>query len=163
MKSVLRAAGSLLAAGVLAATVAGIGAASPGSDATFSEVSTFVGNHQPPAGVFTVTGVAGCASGTFGDQLVSFNPSGARVVLLRTYACAEGGTFVARVALHLSVVDASGAQAADGTWRIVSTDGALAGFQGETPVTGVNTGCAPVGEIFAECLTGAETFTVSLH
>jgi hypothetical protein len=163
MKRVIQSMCALLVASAVAVVLAGGGSASVGSTATFSEVTVFGTNHQSPVGTFTTTGLPDCTSGTFSDQVVSFSPSGARVVVDRTYACAEGGTFVVRLALHVSPAAADGSQATSGTWRILSTDGALAGLQGETSVDAVNTGCAPVGAIFAECTAATGTFSVSLH
>lgn len=163
MKKIWSGAWALLAVGALAAVLAGTGAATPGNTATISEVTVFNNPHQPPTGTFTASGLPGCASGTFSDQLVSFNPSGARLVLDRTYTCSEGGSFTARVGLHLSTVDASGEQQADSTWRIISTDGALIGLQGTGSGSGVSTGCAPIGAIFAECAASTSTTTASIH
>ena len=163
MERVRHVVGAMLVAGALAASLAGVGNADPGGTATIQEVTTFAGSHQPPTGTFTATGLPGCSAGTLGDQLVSFSPSGARVVVDRTYTCAEGGSFVARLALHLGVVDASGRQATDGTWRIVSTSGALTGLQGTGSTGGVNTGCSPVGVVFAECLTSTSTTSALIH
>lgn len=163
MKKIWSGAWALLAVGALAAVLAGTGAATPGNTATISEVTVFNNPHQPPTGTFTASGLPGCASGTFSDQLVSFNPSGARLVLDRTYTCDELGSFTARVGLHISTVDASGQQVSDGTWRIVSTDGSLTGLQGTGSSSGVATGCAPIGEVFAECAAATGTTIASIH
>lgn len=163
MKKIWSGAWALLAVGALAAVLAGTGAATPGNTATISEVTVFNNPHQPPTGTFTASGLPGCASGTFSDQLVSFNPSGARLVLDRTYTCDELGSFTSRVGLHISTVDASGQQVSDGTWRIVSTDGSLTGLQGTGSSSGVATGCAPIGEVFAECAAATGTTIASIH
>ena len=113
-----------------AALLATVAAASPPDSVTIQEVTVFGGPHQPPSGTFTASGLRGCSSGTFSDQLISFSPSGARLKIARTYACASGGAFTARVALHLSAVDASGGQAATGRWRIISSDGLRPGACG---------------------------------
>jgi hypothetical protein len=163
MKKIQSGASAVLAVCALAATLAAPGVATPGSTATIQEATVFNNPHQPPAGTFTASGLPGCDSGTTADQLVSFSPSGARLVLDRTYTCSGGGSFVARVALHVATVDASGEQFADGTWRIVSTDGALTGLQGTGSTSGTSTGCAPIGVIFAECAAASGTTTASIH
>jgi hypothetical protein len=163
MKKIWSGAWALLAVGALAAIMAGPGAATPGGTATIQEVSVSNGPHQPPTGTFTATGLPGCDSGTLADQLVWFSPSGARLMVDRTYTCSDGGSFIARVGLHLSTVDASGEQATDGTWRITSTDGALTGLQGTGSISGMGTGCAPIGAIFAECAGLTGTTTASIH
>jgi hypothetical protein len=83
--------------------------------------------------------------------LVYFTPNGTRVVVDETYACQGGATFTARVALHITPTAPDGVQLAEGTWRIVGSDIDLAA---SGQVTGVLTGCSPVGAVFAEC-TGA--------
>jgi hypothetical protein len=163
MKRARQAVVALIVAGALAASLAGAGSADPGSTVTIHEVSTFTTSHQPPTGTFTATGLPVCATGTSGDQLVWFSPSGARLVVDRTYTCTEGGPFTVRLGLHLGVVDASGTQASDATWRIVSTAGALTGLQGSGTAVGVGTGCSPVGVVFAECTGGTSTVTASIH
>jgi hypothetical protein len=163
MKKIWSGALALLAVGVLAAIVAGPGTATPGQTATIQEVTVFGGPHQPPSGTFTASGLPGCTSGTFSDQLVWFSPSGARLVVDRTYTCSEGGSFTVRLGLHLSTVDAAGEQTSDSMWRIISTDGALTGLQGTGSGSGVGTGCAPIGVIFAECAGGMGTTTASIH
>jgi hypothetical protein len=146
-----------------ASVIAGTGTADPGSTVTIHEATTFTTGHQPPTGTFTATGLPGCASGTSGDHLVRFSPSGPRLVVDRTYTCTGGSSFTVRLGLHLGVVDASGTQLSDATWRIVSTTGALTGLQGSGSAVGVGTGCAPVGEVFAECTGGTSTVTASIH
>jgi hypothetical protein len=84
-------------------------------------------------------------------------------VVDRTYTCSEGGSFTVRLGLHLSTVDAAGEQTSDSTWRIISTDGALTGLQGTGSGYGVATGCAPIGETFAECAAATSTTTASIH
>lgn len=163
MKRISSLTGVLLAVGALAAFGAGAGTASVGATATIQEVTVFGTNHQPAVGTFTATGLPACASGSFNDKLVWFSPSGARLILDRTYTCAEGGSFSVRVGLHLSVVDASGNQAVDGSWRVTSSDGALTGLQGTGSTTGLNTGCAPVGSVFAPCVASSGTTTASIH
>jgi hypothetical protein len=163
MKKIWGGAVALLTVGTLAAVLAGAGAATPGNTATIQEVTVFNCCHQPPTGTFMATGLPGCTSGTSADQLVSFSPSGARLVLDRTYTCSEGGSFTVRLGVHLSPVDASGEQASDSTWRIISTDGALTGLQGTGSGVGVGTGCAPIGAIFAECAGATGTTTASIH
>jgi hypothetical protein len=154
---------ALLAVGALAGILVGAGAATPGDTATIQEVTVFNCCHQPPTGTFTASGLPGCTSGTTADQLVWFSPSGARLVVDRTYTCTEGGSFTVRLGLHLSAVDASGEQQADSTWRIISTDGALTGLQGTGSGVGVGTGCGPIGAIFAECTGSTGTTTASIH
>jgi hypothetical protein len=154
---------ALLAVGAVAGALAATVTATPGDTATIQETSVFNCCHQPPTGTFTATGLPGCTSGTLADQVVSFSPSGARLVLDRTYMCSEGGSFTARLGLHLSTVDASGEQATDGTWRIISTDGALTGLQGTGSGSGEGIGCAPIGVIFAECAGSVGTTAASIH
>jgi hypothetical protein len=163
MKKIWSGALALLTVGALAAILAGAATATPGGTATIQEVTVSNGPHQPPTGMFTATGLPGCTSGTLADQLVWFSPSGARLVVDRTYTCSEGGSFTARLGLHLSTVDVSGEQPTDSTWRIISTDGALTGLQGTGSGVGVGTGCAPIGAIFAECAGGMGTTTASIH
>jgi hypothetical protein len=167
MKPVRYSTGALFAVVLLAAGLAGLGgsgaAAAEPAPAVFQEYTVFGGLHQPPAGTFLATGLPGCISGTFADQLVSFSPSGARLVLDRTYSCDAGGTLTARVALHLAPIDADGQQAADGTWRIIAAGGAQAGLQGSGTAIGTNSGCTPVGSIFGACTTATGTVTASIH
>jgi hypothetical protein len=163
MKRATQAAVVLIVAVALASILTGVGSADPGSTATIHEVSTFIGNHQPPTGTFTATGLPACATGTSADQLVWFSPSGARLVVDRTYTCTDGGSFTVRLGLHLGVVDASGTQASDATWRIVSTADALTGLQGSGSAVGVGTGCSPVGAVFAECTGGTSVVTAAIH
>jgi hypothetical protein len=153
------AAGACLSAALLAA----VAVASPPAAVTIHELTVFGGPHQPPSGAFTASGLPGCSSGTFSDQVISFSPSGARIKLARTYACAGGGSLTARVALHLAAVDASGGQAVTGRWRIISSDGLHPAPAGRGSVVGENTGCAPVGEILAECAVGTGTVSATVH
>ena len=104
--------------------------------------------HTPPTGTFEAVGLAGCASGTYADSLVYFTPPGTRVVVDETYSCLGGATFTARMALHIDATAPDGTQAATGTWRIVASDTGLAG---SGDVSGLFTGCSPVGAVFAEC------------
>lgn len=108
--------------------------------------------HTPPTGTFQATGLAGCPSGTYTDSLVSFTPPGTRVVVDETYTCPGGAIFTARLALHVAVTAPDGTQAVDGMWRIVASDSGLAG---SADLTGQNTGCSPVGAVFAECTGGS--------
>ncbi len=50
MKRLRQIAGALLVVGALAATLAGVGAAQPGTVATIQEALTSNGNHEPPTG-----------------------------------------------------------------------------------------------------------------
>jgi hypothetical protein len=163
MKRIWSGALALLAVGALAGVTAATGTATPGTTATIQEVTVSNGPHQPPTGTFIASGLPGCTSGTLADHLVWFSPSGARLVVDRTYTCTEGGSFTARLGIHLSTVDASGGQPSDGTWRIISTDGALAGLQGTGSGSGMGTGCAPIGVVFAECAGSIGTTTASIH
>jgi hypothetical protein len=104
--------------------------------------------HTPPTGTFTATGLPGCVSGTYADSLVYFVPPGTRLVVDETYACAGGGTFTARTALHVAVTAPDGTQAVEGTWRIIWSDTGLAGSGG---VTAEATGCSPTGVVFSDC------------
>ncbi|MGI8868925.1 MAG: hypothetical protein ACR2F6_08770 [Mycobacteriales bacterium] len=112
--------------------------------------------HTPPTGTFEATGLTGCPSGTYADSLVYFTPNGTRVVVDETYTCLDGATFTARVALHIAPTAPDGTQTAEGTWRIVSSDTGLAGSGN---LSGLATGCSPVGAVFAEC-TGASSLVV---
>ena len=107
--------------------------------------------HTPPTGTFVATGIPGCPSGTYADSLVYFTPNGTRVVVDETYSCLGGGMFTARVALHIAPTAPDGSQLAEGTWRIVAANTGLAA---SGVLTGVATGCSPIGAVFAEC-TGA--------
>ena len=163
MKRVRCAAVVALGACLSAALLAAVAAASPPAAVTIHELTVFGGPHQPPSGTFTASGLRGCSSGTFSDQLISFSPSGARIKLARTYACAGGGSLTARAALRLAAVDASGTQAVTGRWRIVSADGLHPAPAGSGSIVGENTGCAPIGAIFAECADGTGTVSASVH
>lgn len=167
MKRVRYATGGLFAAVLLAAVLAGFGGSSAAGAAPtailIQEYTVFGAIHEPPAGTFVASGLAGCTSGTFADQLVSFSPSGARLVLDRTYSCDAGGILTARVALHLAPIDADGQQAADGAWRIIAAAGAQAGLQGSGTDTGISSGCTPVGSIFGACTTATGTVTAFIH
>jgi hypothetical protein len=160
-------AGALVAAALLAAVLSGLGgtraAAAEPTSVVIQESTVFGAIHEPPVGTFVASALPGCTTGTFADQLVSFSPSGARLVLDRTYACDAGGTVTARVALHLATIDANGQQAADGSWRIISADGAQAGLQGSGTATGVSSGCSPSGSIFGACTTATGTVTASIR
>jgi hypothetical protein len=167
VKRVRYATRGLFAAVLLAAVLAGLGgsgaAAAAPTPVVIQEFTVFGAIHEPPTGTFVASGLAGCTSGTFADQLVYFSPSGARLVLDRTYACDAGGTLTARVALHFAPIDADGQQAADGTWRIIAADGAQAGLQGSGTGTGISSGCTPVGSIFGTCTTATGTVTGFIH
>jgi hypothetical protein len=113
---------------------------------------TFHPDHNPASATFTASGLPGCPSGTSTDSVVSFNPQGTRLVLDEHDTCLNGSTFTARVALHVAEVAPDGTQASDGTWRIIASDSGLAG---SGDLIGVNTGCAPVGTIFAACTAGS--------
>jgi hypothetical protein len=158
---------ALVAAALLTAIVAGLGgtraAAAEPTAVVIQESTVFGAIHQPPVGTFVASGLPGCATGTFADQLVSFSPSGARLILDRTYACDAGGTVTARVALHLATIDANGQQATDGSWRIIAADGAQLGLRGSGTDAAVSSGCTPVGSIFGGCTTATGTTTASIH
>jgi hypothetical protein len=104
--------------------------------------------HTPPTGTFQAVGLAGCPSGTYADSLVYFTPPGTRVVVDETYSCVGGATFTARMALHIAATAPDGTQTAEGTWRIVASDTGLAG---SGDLSGLATGCSPIGAVFAEC------------
>ena len=104
--------------------------------------------HTPPTGTFEAVGLAGCPSGTYADSLVRFSPPGTRVVVDETYSCVGGATFTARMALHIAATGPDGTQAAEGTWRIVASD---TGLGGSGDLSGLSTGCSPIGAVFAEC------------
>jgi hypothetical protein len=161
-------AGALCALAIAVVTSAALGgaagaAASQPREVVIHETTTFAPNHQPPVGAFTAEGLPGCSSGSFSDQPVSFSPNGTRLILDRSYVCAEGGTLTARVALHLGAIDSSGLQTADGTWRIVAGTGALADAAGSGSASGLNSGCAPVGVVFGECAFGTGTTRAWIH
>ena len=145
---------------LMASLVGSSGALAGPAPAAIDELTTFAGQHQPPVGAFTASGIPGCPSGSFSDQVVSFNQTGTRVVIDRTYACNGGETLTARVGLHLGAIDAAGLQTVDGSWRIVGSNGTLAG---SGSLTGFNSGCAPAGTALGECATGVGTVTVALH
>jgi hypothetical protein len=158
---------ALVAAASLTAVFAGLGgtwavAAEPTS-LVIQESTVFGAIHEPPVGTFVASGLPGCATGTFADQPISFSPSGARLILDRTYACDAGGTVTARVALHLATIDAQGQQDADGSWRIIAANGAQTGLQGSGTGTGISSGCTPIGSIFGACTTATGTVTASIH
>jgi hypothetical protein len=48
------------------------------------EFTVFGAIHQPPVGTFIAPGLSGCTTGGFADNVVSFSPSGARLILDRT-------------------------------------------------------------------------------
>ncbi len=104
--------------------------------------------HTAPTGTFEATGLAGCPSGTYADSLVYFTPNGTRVVVEETYSCLGGATFTARLALHIDATAPDHTQAADGSWRIIASDSGLAGTG---HLSGLSTGCSPVGAVFADC------------
>ena len=162
MKRVRCAAVVVVAAGICG-RAGGRGRRDAGGGRDHPRADVFGGPHQPPSGAFTASGLPGCSSGTFSDQVISFSPSGARIKLARTYACAGGGSVTARVALHLAVVDATGSQAATGRWRILSSDGLRPAPAGSGSVVGENTGCAPVGVVMAECVLGTGTVSGTVH
>ncbi|HEY4347453.1 MAG TPA: hypothetical protein VGM80_07675 [Gaiellaceae bacterium] len=154
--------------GMLVTVVAALGggataAGARPTPAVIHELTVFAGGHQPPVGTFTASGIPGCTSGSFSDQVVSFNHTGSRIVIDRTYACAGGNTLTARVGLHLGTIDAAGVQTADGSWRIISSTGALVGLDGSGSTSGLNSGCAPAGTALGECATGVGTVTASIQ
>jgi hypothetical protein len=104
--------------------------------------------HTPPTGTFQGVGLVGCTSGTYADSLVFFTPPGTRVVVDETYSCAGGASFTARMALHIAATAPDGTQTAEGTWRIVASDTGLAG---SGDLSGLATGCSPIGAVFADC------------
>jgi hypothetical protein len=159
--------GALVAAALVTAVLSGLGvtraAGAEPTSVVIQETTVFGAIHEPPVGTFVASGLPGCTTGTFTDQVVWFSPSGARLVLDQTYACDAGGTLTARVALHLATIDANGQQGADGSWRIIGSDGAQAGLQGAGTDTGVSSGCTPIGSIFGACTTATGTVTASIH
>jgi hypothetical protein len=167
IKRIRYVAGALFAAVLLAAVLAALGgsraAAATPAAVMIQEFTVFGAIHQPPVGTFIASGLSGCTTGGFADNVVSFSPSGARLILDQTYSCDAGGTITARVALHLAPIDADGHQAVNGTWRIISAAGAQAGLQGSGTDTGVNSGCTPVGSVFGACTTATGTVTASIH
>jgi hypothetical protein len=160
--------GALCAVAIAVLTPAALGgaagaAASQPMEVVIHESTTFAPNHQPPVGAFTAEGLPGCSSGSFSDHPVSFAPNGIRLILDRSYVCAEGGTLTARVGLHLGTIDSSGLQTAEGTWRIVAGTAALADAAGSGSVSGLNSGCAPVGVVLGECAFGTGTTRAWVH
>jgi hypothetical protein len=167
IKRIRYAAGALFVAILLAAMLAALGgsraAAATPAAVVIQEFTVFGAIHEPPVGTFIASGLSGCATGGFADNVVAFSPSGARLVLDRTYSCDAGGTITARVALHLAPIDADGDQATNGTWRIISAAGAQAGLQGSGMDVGVSSGCTPVGSVFGACTTATGTVTAAIH
>jgi hypothetical protein len=143
-----------LAGAVLAAPA---GAAS--TPFVLHESTDFVGGNGP-AGTFKATGIPGCGSGKFTDSLVTFSANGANLVVNRAYTCSHrGGTFTAKLALHLSVVNQAGKQRSRGSWTIIHAVGALHGLSGTGAERGVASGCAPVGTALAKCNAGTDSVT----
>jgi hypothetical protein len=52
------------------------------------------------------------------------------------------------MALHIAATAPDGTQMGDGTWRIVASDSGLAG---SGDLSGLSTGCSPIGAVFADC------------
>jgi hypothetical protein len=123
------------------------------------ESADFAGGNGP-AGTFKATGIPGCGSGKFTDSLVTFSANGANLVVNRAYTCSHrGGTFTAKLALHLSVVNQAGKQAGRGNWTISHAGGALHGLSGTGSERGVASGCAPIGTALAKCSAGTDSVT----
>jgi hypothetical protein len=121
-------------------------------------------------GTFKATGIPGCASGTFADTLVTFSANGANLVVDRAYTCNHRGgrdgvggegTFTAKMALHLSVVDHAGKQTGRGSWTIIRSSGALHGLSATGSERGIANGCTPVGTALAQCDAGTDSVTAT--
>jgi hypothetical protein len=152
---------ALTTAGFLVASPAGAGVPTA---VTLQESVTFGDGHTRPVGVFTASGLPQCASGSFDDHLVNFNHGGHTLVIDRVYTCGGGtGSFVARMVLHISPPDENGDAPVGGEWTILDGSGALAGAHGAGTTNGVNSGCAPIGSLFAMCQTGVSTVVASVH
>jgi hypothetical protein len=137
-----------------AALVAPAGAAS--TRFVLHESVAFNGGN--PVGTFKATGIPGCVSGTFADRLVTFSATGANLVVDRAYTCSHrGGTFTAKMALHLSVVDHAGKQTVRGSWTIIRSSGALHGLHATGLESSVANGCTPVGTALAKCSAGTDS------
>jgi hypothetical protein len=84
----------------------------------------------------------------------------APLVVNRAYTCSHrGGTFTAKLALHLSVVNQAGKQPGRGSWTIIHAGGALHGLSATGSERGVARGCAPVGTALAKCSAGTDSVT----
>jgi hypothetical protein len=87
------------------------------------------------------------------------------VSLLRGERGAGGGTgsFIARMVLHISPPDENGDASIGGEWTILDGSGALTAAHGTGTTNGVNSGCAPIGSLFAMCQTGVSTVVASVN
>jgi hypothetical protein len=114
----------------------------------------FPGN-APPHCTFTATGLPGCASGTLGDRMLTFNASFTHIHVERTYTCAGGGGgFRALLVLTIQPGGAPGTETVSGRWVVDDRSGALAGLRGSGAVEGANGGGSGTGTVEARVHLG---------
>jgi hypothetical protein len=149
---------ALTTAALAGAVLVALAAAAP-TRFVLRESVDFAGGNGP-VGTFKATGIPGCGSGKFTDSLVTFSANGGNLIVDRAYTCVHrGGTFTAKMALHLSVVNQAGKQSGKGSWKIIHASGALHGLSATGLERGVQRSCAPVGTVLAKCSVGTDTVT----
>ncbi|MDX6436303.1 MAG: hypothetical protein QOK34_1137 [Gaiellaceae bacterium] len=147
---------ALTTAALAGAVLVALAAAAP-TRFVLRESVDFAGGNGP-VGTFKATGIPSCGSGKFSDSLVSFSANS--VIVDRAYTCGHrGGTFTAKMALHLSIVNQAGKQSGKGSWKIIHASGALHGLSATGLERGVARSCAPVGTVLAKCSVGTDTVT----
>lgn len=138
-----------LAAGLLVAVAVPVAASgAPIGEITLTESIVFPGN-APPHGTFAATGLPGCASGTFVDDLKSFNASFTHILVERTYTCAGGAAgFGALLVLAIAPTGPT-SETVSGRWIVQRASGALEGLRGSGTTTGENAAGAGTGTVEA--------------
>jgi hypothetical protein len=150
---------ALTTAALAGAALVALAAAASSTRFVLHESVDFAGGNGP-VGTFKATGIPGCGSGKFTDSLVTFSANGANLIVDRAYTCRHrGGTFTAKMTLHLSVVNQASKQRGRGSWTIIHASGALHGLSATGLERGVARGCAPVGTALAKCSVGTATVT----
>jgi hypothetical protein len=149
----------LTAFAALALVLPATAAASSTVPLTISESLVFP-PFQPPVGTFTLSGVAGCASGTFGDELLGADATFTHVRVARHYVCGGGaGIFTAVLALTVGPGPTAGTASVSGLWTLREGTGELAHVRAAGRIQGLNVGCVP----FAGCAAGSGTVVGAAH
>jgi hypothetical protein len=148
---------TVVAAAALATAVSAV--ASPAQRIELSESIDFVRPPgEPPLGTFTLSGLGGCESGTFVDQLVTANSGFTHIVVQRHYTCADGGgAFTAQLVLTIESDFATATETISVNWVIRDGTGALETLRGAGSGSGSNVNCNP------RCTGGTSTVQAIVH